>query len=444
MSLLNAPLQSYFHSFVEHTYELLSPIISHSKIPVFIKDIDHPWINENLQWLENRDDPFKELCDPSSEIYRGIDGRVCPDDLFNRLVIDNNKWGMDRTPWRNARDRLREMRDCPMALDSVKHLYVDIYVSSGEYGFRYDSPNPGDEIPELFADVLTLMHNLERIDWKLSEQSANYFESVFSKRNLSLPSVNHLVPSQSSIYLIPMCSNLQVLEATGSRSTQESFIESTSKVPSIRSLKFDAGREWSEPLLSDLLRAMPNLVSLSLKGRIGTGTTYSDLTGMYSAERFHYVEIEEEKLQMVKNNLGLEPDDIIIIKRPNDPYLKTFLRELASYPNIKHLKLPYSADLSLGFDGGPWCGNAYFGPDGRAYHRRVLQEGAETNEKAARIALSVLPHLESISIGGSTPNMTKEDGNKVVFEWPWTGRMEEWLLEQVPDVAKDDPWYDPQ
>ena len=96
----------------------------------------------------------------------------------------------------------------------------------------------------------------------------------------------------------------------------------------------------------------------------------------------------------------------------------------------------------MGFDGGPWCGNAYFGPDGRAYHRRVILEGAETNEKAARIALSVLPHLETISIGGSTPHMTKEDGNKVVFEWPWTGRMEEWLLEQVPDVSKDDPWYD--
>lgn len=72
---------------------------------------------------------------------------------------------------------------------------------------------------------------------------------------------------------------------------------------------------------------MPNLVSLSLKGRIGTGTTYSDLTGMYSAERFHYVEIEEEKLQMVKNNLGLEPDDIIIIKRPNDPYLKVSIQD---------------------------------------------------------------------------------------------------------------------
>lgn len=254
MSLLNAPLQSYFHSFVQHTYELLSPIISHSKIPIFIKDIDHPWINENLQWLENRDDPFKELCDPTSEIYRGIDGRVCPSDLFNRLVIDNNSWGMQRMPWRNARERLREMRDCPMALDSVKHLHVDIYVSSGEYGLRYDSPNPGDEIPELFADVLTLMHNLERIDWGISAVSANYFESVFSKRNLLLPSVNHLVPSQSSFYLIPMCPNLRALEATASRSDQGSFIESTSKVPSIRSLNFQSVHRWSEPLLSGKLQ----------------------------------------------------------------------------------------------------------------------------------------------------------------------------------------------
>ncbi|KAL6804915.1 hypothetical protein GGI42DRAFT_323178 [Trichoderma sp. SZMC 28013] len=434
MSLLNAPLQSYFHSFFQHTYEVLSPILTSSKIPVFIKDIDHPWLNENLKWLENRHDPFKELCDPNSEIYRGVDGRVCPSDLFNRLQIDNNRWGLKRTPWRNARERLREMRDCPMALDSVKHLYIDIYVSDGDYGTRYDSPNPGDDIPELFADVLTLMHNLERIDWRVPAESAEYFEVVFSERSLSLPSVIHLVPSQSSFYLIPMCPNLRVLEASVSRSTQESLLESASKVPSIQSLKFDAGHMWSVPLLSDLLTAMPNLVSLSLEGRIGVGR--------YSEERFHYVKVEEEKLQMIKNNLGLEPDDIVIIKRPDEPYLKILLRELVGYPNIRHLELPYSRDLSLGFDGGPECGNAYFGPDGRAYHRSVIQEGAEADEKAAKIALSVLPHLESISIGGLSPHMTKEDGNKVVLEWPWTGRMEEWLLEEVPDLSKDDPWYD--
>ncbi|KAK4083731.1 uncharacterized protein Triagg1_1393 [Trichoderma aggressivum f. europaeum] len=410
MSLLNAPLQSYFYSFFQHTYEVVAPILTTSKIPIFIKDINHPWVNENLQWLENRHDPFQELCDPNSELYREIDGRVCPPDLFNRLEINNdiwdnngwdNGWDTSRTPWRNARERLREMRDCPMALDSVKHLYVDIYVSDGTYGSRYDSPNPGDDIPDLFADVLTLMHNLERIDWKISEESTDYFEKAFSEKNLSLPSVIQLIPSQSSFYLIPMCPNLRELEAKESTNTQKLFIESTSKVPSIQSLKYEAAHRWTEPLLS-----------------------------------------EEEKLQMVKKDLNLEPDDIIIIQRPNDPYLKILLRELVGYPNIRHLELPWAGQLSLGFDGGPMCGNAYFGPEGRAYHRRVIQTVAETEEKAVRIALSVLPHLESISIGESTPHMIKEDGKKVIFEWPWTGRMEEWLLEQVPDVAEDDPYYD--
>lgn len=48
--------------------------------------------------------------------------------------------------------------------------------------------------------------------------------------------------------------------------------------------------------------------------------------GRYSEERFHYVKVEEEKLQMIKNNLGLEPDDIVIIKRPDEPYLKVSIQ----------------------------------------------------------------------------------------------------------------------
>lgn len=77
---------------------------------------------------------------------------------------------------------------------------------------------------------------------------------------------------------------------------------------------------------------MPNLVSLSLRGRIGEGE--------YSDESFHYVEVDKEKLQMMKNNLGLEPDDIVIIKRPNDPYLKVSVQDRQDFLRLTYVDFP--------------------------------------------------------------------------------------------------------
>lgn len=83
----------------------------------------------------------------------------------------------------------------------------------------------------------------------------------------------------------------------------------------------------------------------------------------------------------------------------------------------------------MGFDGGHWCGNAYDGPEGRAYGRQVTQEGVETTELAAQIAMSVLPHLKSLAIGTESANLTLNQFGQPEMTWPWTGRMEQYKYE---------------
>jgi len=104
------------------------------------------------------------------------------------------------------------------------------------------------------------------------------------------------------------------------------------------------------------------------------------------------------------------------------------LQELNSAPHLSHLGLPYASRLALGFDGGPKCGNAYFGARGRKYRRRVEGKRIEAIEKAAKIAFEVLPHLQSVSIGDVTPVVKKDEKGQVIkLIWEWTDRMNEYL-----------------
>jgi hypothetical protein len=102
---------------------------------------------------------------------------------------------------------------------------------------------------------------------------------------------------------------------------------------------------------------------------------------------------------------------------------------LSGLANLTHLDLPPSEYLGLGFDGGPGCGNVYFGKEGQLYLRQVIREGAEATELGGNIIVATLPHLTSFTIGGESPCVDGGIGN---MTWPWTGRMDEWLEAEVP------------
>jgi hypothetical protein len=106
---------------------------------------------------------------------------------------------------------------------------------------------------------------------------------------------------------------------------------------------------------------------------------------------------------------------------------------LTGLENLTLLDLPGSSSLGLGFDGGPGCGNVYFGKQGRIYLREVTKQGAEATEKGGDIVVANLPHLTSFTIGGMEANITRNEEGMINATWPWTGRMDEWLMEEVPE-----------
>jgi hypothetical protein len=106
---------------------------------------------------------------------------------------------------------------------------------------------------------------------------------------------------------------------------------------------------------------------------------------------------------------------------------------LTGLENLTHLDLPASSSLGLGFNGGPGCGNVYFGKGGRIYLRQVTKEGAKATEEGGDIVVANLPRLTSFTIGGRNANITRTEERMVNATWPWTGRMDEWLMEEVPE-----------
>jgi hypothetical protein len=118
-----------------------------------------------------------------------------------------------------------------------------------------------------------------------------------------------------------------------------------------------------------------------------------------------------------------------------NPKAQDVLELLTGLSNLKRLDLPPSSDLSLGFDGGHWCGNAYFGEEGRMYLRQVIREGAEATTKGGEIVVATLPSLAEFSIGEETPTIRRRGDGKVKVIWPWSERMNQWLNDQLPDTA---------
>jgi hypothetical protein len=253
-----------------------------STIPRFILDTDHPWLEDNRQWLSKYPDVKDALCDKSSALWAAPEAahKAIPADLFANLTIDNNKVGVSRLGWTNAVDRLREMRDCEAALQDAKYLKLDIYVHDSEYSTFNEDTMPPAELPHLFADVLSMMPNLERLDWGVSGKSTKLFESAFAERNLVLPSIKHLRPGGHSEYLLPRCPNVEILEAGGyfhhwswnehipelrDVDPREALVAAMAGLP-LSSLEFHG--TWDPDRLERILAAVPQLAKLKMEGEL--------------------------------------------------------------------------------------------------------------------------------------------------------------------------------
>lgn len=186
------------------------------RIPQFILDTNHPWLAANKAWLSRYPNVAEEICSRDSPLWvsPASPEHALPADLFTNLRIDNNAWSSDsRLGWRNVRDRLQEMAACEASLAGVRSLHVDVYVHDNEWSGYKETTLPPPGVPESFADVLSQMSNLERLDWGISYEATREFEPAFVAKDLILPSVKYLRPGAGSDYLVSRCPNVEVLEA---------------------------------------------------------------------------------------------------------------------------------------------------------------------------------------------------------------------------------------
>ncbi|KAI0801602.1 hypothetical protein GGR55DRAFT_683713 [Xylaria sp. FL0064] len=404
--------------------ELLSNPYRKSRIPQFILDARHPWVIENQSRLESLPDAEAYLCSASRQSMtnmsgeqsgRGENGLDVPPDLFDYLEIDNNRWEVNRPGWSNALLRAREIQRCPAALSQVKTFKTRIFVYDSEYSDwnkRVLEPaQPPRELPSLFADILGNMTSLETLKWDVPPRYAHYFEELFLKRELVLPSVTRLEPRAMSHYLVQMCPNITSLERGWSMTLSDDvknddpdslLIRATMFAPKLKRFGMSAKRSWTGPMIQELVSGyMPGVESLSIWGALATGYTRH---GEYESD-------------------GCT--------------LKKALQLLSSFQNLTELELPDASTLGLGWDGGPLCGNAYFGPSGREYQRQVYRQGLEATERAGALVIEALPRLTSFSVGGSKANITRYENGTLRATFPWTGWKDEWIMDVMPDLPDE-------
>ncbi|KAI1271750.1 hypothetical protein F5Y07DRAFT_382098 [Xylaria sp. FL0933] len=427
-SLVSLAWQTTNWHWRESVGELLSNPYSKSRIPQFILDARHPWIIENQSRLESLPDAGAYLCSVSGQSTTDVSGEQSsavgngldlPPDLFDYVEIDNIRGQVYRPGWSNALSRAQEIQRCPAALSQVKTFLtrIDVYDTQRvNWGKRILEPaQPPSELPSLFADILGNMTSLETLKWDVTPRHAHYFEESFLEREFVLPSVTRLEPRAMSHFLVQMCPNITSLVRDWSMSLSDDLdgddpdfllIRVTMFAPKLKRFAMMAEWSWTDSLVQELVSGyMPGIESLSIWGDIGPRRTL-------------YGEHESDGSS-----------------------LKKALQLISSFQNLTELELSHASGLGLGWKEGPACGNAYFGRRGREYQRQVYREELEAMERAGALVVEVLPRLTSFSVGSSKANITRSDNGTLRAIFPWTGWMDEWIMDLMPETADEyDEW----
>ncbi|KAI1361080.1 hypothetical protein F5Y08DRAFT_315773 [Xylaria arbuscula] len=424
-SIFSWPMQKAIWKWRERAQSFLNDPSKKSRVPQFILDSKHPWVVTNQKKLEQLPDAESYLCFSSRSATGGselpivaADELEIPPDLFDYLEIANIKWPVSRPGWPNAFMRAQELSRCPAALSQVKRFKANVYVRHGLYDKWHqkvlEPQLPPQEVVDLFVDVLNNMTSLETLTWRIPQAYDEYFEERFTDRGLILPSVRTLDTNEANHYIVPTCPNITRLEygsgipwyGDGREDVPGSlFLRTTMFAPNITQLEMAARRGWDQSKAQELVSYMPGLRSFRMRGGLLNQYTYND----------HYGDSDGSALREI-------------------------LQILDSLQNLTQLDLPLVAGLGVGFDGGPECGNAYFGPGGREYEREVLRESLQATERAASIVVETLPRLTSFSIGDDQANITRYENGTSRATFPWTGRINEYVMELLPGGPDGPDW----
>ncbi|KAM7190386.1 hypothetical protein V8F33_009502 [Rhypophila sp. PSN 637] len=422
------------------------------KFPLFMADARHPLVTEHYLRLNSHKDITTALCtlnssDPfrkSLERHLSSRGIRFPphQDVFSTLRITNKYPEVNRPGpgWQSALDRINEILNCPAALANLQSLEVDINSRNSEQTATNTivASSAGGVTAEvavvsvLFARLLTLAPNLEKLSLQVQCSSRQFFERDFELMGVRFERIRHLRLGPFSEYMVRFAPNLEILESGeyydcryGSVFPGDPgvwLLEAVEALPggmrnNITTFSFSPWGSLTTGHVKDIINAMPNLEELSLGGGL-EGTEWA---------------WDYSKLGLMKYMPGMEK------------VLQSYLAVISHLPNLRTLKLPSAYGLGLGLDNSPRCGNIYDGPGGSAYGRQESQQRAKTVELAARFALQEMPYLSGLAVGGDkalslnatmsySGVMGATPGPAKVPEvrWPWTGRMKEWTFEEWP------------
>ncbi|KXH38447.1 hypothetical protein CNYM01_09583 [Colletotrichum nymphaeae SA-01] len=274
------------------------------RVPQFLLDTGHPWLTTHARELSSLPDATSFIRTlPADKLHYQHDGGVAiddksaqlrerlevPADLFHPLEIRNVRAGVSRYGWKNARNRLNEMKACPRALAEARELTVNVYVHAGmgwqTLGDTWDtltaeSRLPPKSLPALFSEFMGKMKNLGKVEWMVRGVDENAaIGKALIEDGTRLPGVTHLVTTMNAPWLIDACPSLTSLEAKrddfvwgeAAHKRDVAWFAAAGRLKGLR--KLDMGEvEWTGTMTDCVLRDTPHIEELHIGARPGLQT----------------------------------------------------------------------------------------------------------------------------------------------------------------------------
>ena len=252
----------------------------------------------------------------------------------------------------------------------------------------YAGPGKGANPPKRFlrrvALILPAMQKLKNLVLIIPEFQTEAFRRAFENSTLQLPTIQTLVLSPHTEWIIPMCPNVRIVSTNsypwlhsivgGNYRHRHSFDLVRAAGRAAKLHHFEMSAWWNQRLLWAIRKAMPDIESLAMPG------------GRY------------------------------------DDGIAALLPILAHFRSLKTLVLAGAGDLHVDFD-PPRCGNAYMGSGGDALRRSVAEYGRQAEQRVAEMVFGRLKGLKELWLGNCSKAMVLRDvvgsDDEIFWSYEW-------------------------
>lgn len=237
------------------------------------------------------------------------------------------------------------------------------------------------------------MDRLEKLELFIPEYHTSQFEAAFRQVKVSLPRVDFLAVGPYSEFVVSLCPNVTTL-ATSSLQWLHCKRGNQGDIPrehSLRLIEAAGGTSklthlamfewWNFTLLETILVAVPNLSSLSMEC-----SNYSE-------------------------------------------GLTKLLPILSRFNNLQYLALASAFSLKVTCFQPPWCGNAYYGPNGDQMRQRVGEEREKATKIVVQMVFPVCRKLKVLWIGDRQRTEVRRSHSGDVAGGTWTEETRQKLCE---------------